>query len=149
MFATKNAVDKYFHDNWADTPVQYDGAKFEEPGDGIWVSIKVTPYDRLVWGECTQVLSEVKVFCYHTSVTDMYALADKVIEFLELTEIGNVVIDRGHSDGFGVDDLGSVFSTAVVFNAMHTSTGETTRRNIWTDGSDAWTDSSGEEWETK
>ena len=116
MYITKKDIDTYFQANWTQTPIQYEGAKFVQPKDGVWISISILPTSRIKEWTCVKSTAKVNISVLHTSVTDAFKLGDDVIAFLENIKINKTEVGTGSSDGFGVDDLGGTFRTVVTFN---------------------------------
>ena len=129
MFNDKNVIDKYFMDNWTDTPISYEGVPFSHPKDGKWIHVAFLVYDRQVYGMDGRTgrkkdWGKIVVRCYDSSPTLSMRLANKVQLFLECIAItaddGNdIMIDMGISDEFGAVDLDNgIFEVQLSFKCI-------------------------------
>ncbi|RLA68955.1 MAG: hypothetical protein DRG09_06930 [Epsilonproteobacteria bacterium] len=108
LFSHNGEINKYFNDNWMDTPIQYEGIRFDTPTDGKWISLQVHPYGREEQTFGKGVRKEkglLKVFVYETSATLAYELASQVDTFIAETFISKIFIDVGSPDGQGAEAL--------------------------------------------
>lgn len=122
LYEVAKEINKYFDFNWMQTPIQYDGINFKTPDDGIWISIKLVPYERTNETLGTGVTMErglLKVFSYSQSATLSYQLAQEVSLFIEQTVIDGAFIDVGSADGNGAINLhDDIYETLTNFNVM-------------------------------
>ena len=108
LFEHNGEINKYFNDNWSETPVQFESIRFDTPLDQRWISIQVHPYSRYDQTFGNGYRKEnglLKVFVYATSATLAYSLASLVDEFIRETMIGEIFIDVGSANGYGVTPL--------------------------------------------
>ena len=115
MFNDKNVIDKYFQDNWTETPISFDGVGFDIPTDNKWVSVAMVVYDRSLYAISPQHgrkldYGKIIVRCYDISPTLVMKLCAKVQEFLECHTIiaddgKEILVDMGISDDLGVVNL--------------------------------------------
>ena len=116
----KPFIDKYFHDNWHDTKIVYDGLETEITSSE-WVKVELIPIDRVPLGlDRKEDIGVIKVFCYSSSPTMAYKLAKKVTLFLECKEIQTdtmpIKIEEGVPDGNGAIPLGNrTYETLITF----------------------------------
>lgn len=126
MLQNKNTVDKYFQDNWTETPTQYDGTDFETPTDNKWVSVQLLPYDRELIGISPGGGRKldygiIRVRIYDVSPTLSYNLAYQIQAFLECRQLVNddltvLIVDMGISDGNGAVPLhNNIYETTIDF----------------------------------
>ena len=122
IWTAKPLLDAEFQANWTLTPIQYDGADFNEPHSD-WVSIALIPTDRKIVGFDGTLggrKSEegiIRVRTYSTSATQALALAGKVATFLECRELNGLTIGVCEPDGGGAVPLdNSLYETEITFN---------------------------------
>lgn len=106
----KQAVDKYFNDNWIETPIQFETADFSYPDSKKWISIKYIPYDRVLYGMDGDTgrkttSTTVVIRCFDTTSTLAYDLAILVQAFFECETIDSLKVGLGIGDGNSAVDL--------------------------------------------
>ncbi len=123
LYDLKPELDRYFDTNWASTPVQYDGVRFEKPDYNKWISVQLVPVSRIdaTFGDgVDEERGIVKVYCYDNSPTLVYKLASEVLNFLEITAIGDAFVDMGQSDGNGAVPLhDGIYETLINFSVQY------------------------------
>ncbi len=116
----KKEIEHHFKNNWADTPIQYQGADFIS--SKRWIGLSFVPVDRSA-NTCGRRMSSslLKVLCYDDNTTTVIDLADKVNAFTDCLELGLCRLSVGNPDGLGVQDMGnSTFELALIFEVNNT-----------------------------
>jgi len=124
MKSLKIELETYFSTTWVATPIQYQGATFTQPTDGLWVSLVFIPIDRVTYaydGANGRKKDSVqfKVFCYADNPTKALGLDDDVRTFLECWKIPNndAQTYNGVPDTLGIQDLGNgIFEVASLYD---------------------------------
>ncbi len=100
----KKDIEEYFNDNWALTPIQWEGVKFDTVDS--WISLKLIPIERSS-NTCTRKYEnlQLQVLCYDISNTKVFELADEVYSFVDCIDLTTCYLSVGGSDGLGVIPL--------------------------------------------
>ena len=101
-------TQKYFIDNWTDTPIQIDGMPFDNSTLDQYIQIRYTPIDdESLMGRTTST-GILQVYCYHKIKNLAAVLADDVREFA-----GDKDLPKGIALGCGknilIEDLDNGF----------------------------------------
>ena len=113
MLGLKQLVDTHFNDNWADTPVQFDGTKFPQDELTEWIGLKysilsneITSIDNACSKE--EVLLEIDTYADTMNATLL--LCDNVTKFMRNQTAFNVRTNISYSDTV---QFGVLYSTTV------------------------------------
>ena len=112
MKSVKVALEKYFSDNWTETPIRFQGDKLKP--DTRFIEINFIPIDRTIYSTGNgrgrkRDLIQFKISCFDSSSTLVFGLEDKVREFLECYEESdtdyNFYVGEGVPSGRGATAL--------------------------------------------
>ena len=124
MLEMKRAIEKYFSDNWSQTPIHWQGMDFVQPNSGVWIHITFTPIDRESHGSgCISTnIAQVRVLSYGKTPNASLELDGDVGTFLGNYSWNSAsVVDVGDYDGLGIIDLDNgVFETSSLFTVTTT-----------------------------
>lgn len=114
MHSLKEQLEIYFNENWVLTPVQYQGARFDQPTDKTWIYISFVPIDRAVYGfdggnGRKMDTAMLRVSSYSSNPLKSLEIDDAVRAFLECWELpfNDCQVQEGVPDGLGIVDLGN------------------------------------------
>ena len=84
-------VENHFSSNWHESQVNYDQPQFT-PHGSKWVELMIAPVssDNVSLESCTKELFEVHTLVYGKNKVEAGALVDKVVAFLQNTNINGL-----------------------------------------------------------
>ena len=124
LLNTKKEIDKFFLNGWTETPIQFEGTKFEDTDARRWISLQTIPYDRELKGfdggtgrKITHYTEVVR--CFAPNALKSFELAQQVLNFFECVRLGSIAVKTGIGDGNGAIDLeNNLFQLSVNFDII-------------------------------
>jgi len=100
----KKDIETHFQSNWTDTPIQWEGVRFDSVDS--WISLKLIPIANEA-NTCSRIFNnlQLQVLCYDITHTKVMELSDKVSEFASCIDLTSCHIQVGSYDGLGVIPL--------------------------------------------